>query len=77
MKKKLYYAVKMQLNDIDGVMEGNGYKTITLYTIENNEPKEWFELDVLTTLSTIEEIKDWLIDNGYGDECDQIEMIEL
>ena len=35
--KKLYYTVEKQLNQYGDVEETNGYKTITVYDVINNE----------------------------------------
>lgn len=63
--KKLYYVVQ----------RGYEEKTITVYTIENNEPKHWFELVTEIENNSEEIIQDWLDDNGYSDsDIDKIEL---
>ena len=75
--KKLYFVVEVSSY---GEGTSNGLRTITVYTIENNKPRIWFELECLSDdlgfyFSNEEEIQEWLNDNGYGDA--EIEMIQL
>ena len=75
MKKKLYFTVEKELSDVDGIQETTGHKTVTVYEIENNEPKKFFDLDLTSEQNTKEEIGCYLEDNGYGDE--EFELIWL
>lgn len=76
MKKKLYYVVEKLTTDVgDDIHELSGWKTITVYTVEDNEIKEWFELEGENALKTQDEIQDYLDDNGYSDE--EFEMKQL
>ena len=73
--KKLYYTKSYQLDDIDGFKETNGWKDITVYSIQKNIPTKEFDLEVLNTDSSKEAIQQYLDDNGMGD--DSFEFIEL
>lgn len=75
MKKKLYYVVEKSIINIDGVMECDGYKDISVYEIVNNEPQVFFTLNLLLEENTIDYIQDYLDDNGYGD--DEFEFVQL
>lgn len=75
MKKVLYYVVELQLQDIDGIQETTGWKTITVYTVEKGKIVKWFDIETANTGSSTCKISDWLTDNGYGDES--IKMILL
>lgn len=67
--KTIYFTVDKELNEIDsGLFDTTGNKTITVYTIENNEPKIFFEIESILENNSIEEIQWWLDENGYGDE---------
>lgn len=73
MKKKLYYTIERGLDPFGESLDGNKY--VTMYTIENNEPKKFGSLDLLVEENTTGCIEDYLNDNGYGD--DDIELILL
>lgn len=77
MKKKLYYTIEKEtIYEADMFEECTGLKTITVYEIENNEPKKFCVLnDVSNSSNTKEEIQEYLDDNGYGD--DEFEFILL
>lgn len=75
MKRKIYYTVELETIDIDGTIECNGNKTITVYTIENNEPKQWFDIDCDCSDNSKESINDYLNDNGYEDESFDIVLL--
>lgn len=70
MKKKLFYVVTKGLtcSDNDFIEETTGWKDIQVYTIEDNEPKMFFPLELMNEDSTEEEIQNYLDDNGYGDD---------
>ena len=69
MKKKLYYSVTKETEVINESDECTGFKSIRMYSIQNNE------LDCIGTINdvnnseiSIDVIQDWLNDNGYGDD---------
>jgi hypothetical protein len=76
--KKLYYVVTPHFDSSDSL---NGIRTIDVYSIENNEPRTFAELESLSDdlgdyfKSDEEEIQDYLDDNGYGDE--EFDFIQL
>lgn len=67
MSKKLYYTVEKQTQTIDTVEETTGYKAISVYEIVFDEPKLWFDIEVLNEASSEDEINEWLDVNGFGD----------
>lgn len=73
--KKLYYVVERELFDFDDIQETTGVKNVRVYIIENGELQNWFNLELINSDITLEEIKDYLDDNGY--ETNNIEMIQL
>jgi hypothetical protein len=75
MKKKLYYTVEKELQNIDGIEEATGNKTITTYSVVGGEIEEQFSFESLNEDSSTEAIEDYLIDNGMGD--DEFELILL
>ena len=75
--KKLYYVVEKDLFDFDDIQETTGVKNVRVYTIENGELQNWFNLELINSDITLEEIKDYLNDNGYEDEIGNIKMIQL
>ena len=75
MERILYYVVEPQLDCIDGFRESNGWKTVTVYTIEENVPKQFFEIECGYSDNSLEKIQEYLDDNGYGDET--FKMIPL
>ena len=75
--KKLYYVVERELFDFDDIQETTGIKNVRVYTIENGELQNWFNLELINSDITLEEIKDYLDDNGYEDEIGNIKMIQL
>lgn len=69
MKKKLYYTIVKETTDLgDGFQECTGNKTITVYEIENNEPKVFTILDKTLEDNSEEAIQEYLDDNGMGDD---------
>jgi hypothetical protein len=44
--RKLYYIVEKELQQVDDLEETTGFKTVTVYTIENNVPTKFFSLDI-------------------------------
>ena len=73
--RKLYYVVERDLFDFDGIQETTGVKNVRVYTIENGELQHWFNLELINSDITLEEIKDYLDDNGY--ETNNLQMIQL
>ena len=73
--KKLYYTVEKQLNQYGDIEETNGYKTITVYDVINNEIEKCFTFEALNEENTVGSIDLYLDDNGYGDE--KFELILL
>jgi hypothetical protein len=68
MERVLYYVVEPQLQDVgDDILESNGWKDITVYTIEENVPKQFFQVECVED-NPEEAIQEYLDDNGYGDE---------
>ena len=66
MKKKLYYVVEK---------ECTGFKTVTTYEIFSNELEKCFMLDLQNEDKTVEKIKEYLSDNGYGDN--EFDLVQL
>jgi hypothetical protein len=75
MKKKLYYVVDRQFEDIDGFAEATGYKDVQVYEVLNGEIEKFCYLDLSNEDNTEEAINDYLNDNGFGD--DEFELIQL
>jgi len=66
--KNLFYVVEKQLKDVGEVEETTGWKNIIVYSIVENQPKIFCEIEALTENSSVEEIQEYLDNNGYGDE---------
>jgi len=45
--KKLYYTVDKELQDIDGIEETTGHKTVNVYNLVEGEIVSLFELEML------------------------------
>lgn len=76
MKKKLYYVVEPHLQNVDGeIMETDGNKTITVYEMVDNEPKEFATIEGDLTDESEELIQDYLDDNGHGDESFEFKIL--
>ena len=73
--RKLYYTVEKELQQVGDFEETTGFKTVTVYDIENNIPTKFFELEISNDENTKEAINEYLSDNGYGDET--FELIQL
>jgi len=73
--KKLYYTINKELKDICGVLEVTGNKTITTYSIVNNQPKIQFIIETQNEYNSENEINEYLDNNGMGDT--EFELIEL
>jgi len=73
MKRKIYYVVEKELNNIDGNEEATGFKTISLYGIVTDFAKtDLISVGVINDVSNADKstdvIQDYLNDNGMGDE---------
>lgn len=66
--KKLYYTVEKELQNIDGIEEATGNKTITAYSVVGGEIEKQFDVECLNEDNSKEAIQDYLDDNGMGDE---------
>jgi len=76
MKKKLFYVVDLELQNVDGeILETTGNKFVRVYDIENNVPTKFCDLEIDITDNSEEAIQEYLDDNGHGDET--FEFIEL
>lgn len=75
MEKKLYYVVEKELTRVGDIEETTGMKDIVVYEIIDNKPKRLFSLDCPNENNSEKEIKNYLDDNGYGDE--EFELILL
>ena len=63
MKKKLYFVVTFQLDDINGIKETNGFKDIYLYDIIDNTPKLIGNFVANNESGSMEAIDEWIEDN--------------
>jgi len=75
MKKKLYYSVELEIDSSGTEPFLAGMKTVNVYDIVNNKPEPFCDFDLSLEVNTKEEIQEYLIDNGYGD--DDFEFILL
>jgi len=76
MKKKLYYVVEKETENVGGdFQEITGNKSVRVYEILAEEPTQFFSLDLSLNDNSEDEIQDWLDDNGYGD--DEFELKQL
>ena len=64
--KPLYYVVEHELEDIDGIGESTGNKTIQLYLIESNLPVNFGTVHTTTDVSSEEAINDHFEDNDLN-----------
>lgn len=55
--KTLYFTVEKELQNIDGIEETTGYKTITVYDIVENKPKIVVEIQAENEYSTVDELE--------------------
>lgn len=55
--KTLYFIVEKELQDIDGIEETTGYKTITVYDIVENKPKLVVEIEAVNEYNTVDELE--------------------
>lgn len=75
MKKKVFYVVEFELEDIDGIKEATGHKTISMYTIEKDDLVCIGTIDCVVEDNTLDEIEEYLNDNGFEDE--EVELKQL
>lgn len=76
MKKKLYYVVEKELQSYGDGEECTGFKSISLYSINDNVPTSMGVIDgVENETKSTDAIQIYLDDNGYEDE--DFEMIQL
>jgi hypothetical protein len=76
MKKQLYYVLYFEMDDIDGCMESNGNKNITIYEIEDNKPKEFCTIYTTTDTDSLKTIKEYF-DDERSEEFDDFEFTML
>lgn len=58
--KTLYFTVEKELQDIDGIEEATGYKTIRVYDIVENKPKIVVEIQAENEYSTVDELENFV-----------------
>ena len=73
--RNLYYVVERDLFDFDDIQETTGVKNVRVYTIENGELQNWFDLELINSDITWEAIVDYLTANGH--EISNLKMIQL
>lgn len=66
--KNLYYTIEKETQNIDGIEECTGHKTITTYSVVNGGVEKQFDVECLNEDNSEEAIQDYLDDNGMGDE---------
>ncbi len=71
--KKLFYTIDFERDSTGESLNGN--KTITVYEMENNQPKKFCDIETINEAKSQEEIQGYLDDNGFGDET--FELIQL
>ena len=73
--KKVFYAVKPQLENIDGFVESNGWKWVTGYIIDGDKLEQLFEFECGYSENTLNEIEQWFDEQGQDfDGCTLIEL---
>lgn len=75
--KRFYYVVTKQLDEIGGVYESNGWKSVSVYKIENDIPTLIEELDIEIGENSELEIKDFLIEKEMIKENEEINLTQL
>tara|TARA_R110000772_G_scaffold17348_2_gene48464 strand:+ start:2526 stop:2780 length:255 start_codon:yes stop_codon:yes gene_type:complete len=84
MKLSIYYVIAKELQNSnyageeDFVEETTGHKTVTVYTVEDGKIDKFFELNLLNTENTEEEIGDYLFE--HVNDCvleDGFNLIQL
>lgn len=77
MKKKIYYVVNKEVQDIDGFEECTGNKTVGVYMIVDNELKTIAVLELDNSDSSELAIKEELDENGLGISSKDCTLIQL
>lgn len=72
MKRKLYYTISFEFDESDSK---NGNKTISVYSIENNEPKNFCDIECQNVDNSETQIQSYLNDNGYEDESFELILL--
>ena len=72
MKRKLYYTISFEFDDCD---TKNGNKAISVYSIENNELKNFCDIECQNEDNSETEIQSYLDDNGFGDESFELILL--
>ena len=75
MERILYYVDRPDIECVEDAEQVSGWKTVTIYTIEENVPKQFFSVDCDLYDNPEEVIQEYLDDNGYGDET--FKMVQL
>ncbi len=75
MKRKLYYVISPQLEEIDGIYETNGWRDVSVYDIFDNKPTEICDLTIHNESNSIDCIKDRLSELLV--DVDNVELIQL
>lgn len=75
MINKLYYTVELVTTEVEpDIVERNGYKTITVYEIIDNQPKIFSEIEAEYSSNCNEEIQTYLDNNGSNEEFEFIRL---
>lgn len=74
MTKILYYVVTPQLDDIDGVKESNGWKTIDVYSIANDKPSRFADIECALSEKSTDAIQEYLNNNAYDGEYKFVQL---
>ena len=80
--KNIYYVIEKQLNDLDGVEETTGWKTVSMYTDANDDGIEPThgklikidDLEINIEDNTLDEIKEYLDDNDYSGDYNFVQL---
>jgi hypothetical protein len=75
--KKFYYVVRKQLQDVDGFEESNGWKDVSIYQIENNEPKLVEELEIENDSNSEEAVREFLTMYSHVTDNEEITLTHL
>ena len=75
MINKLYYIVELVTTEVEpDIIECNGWKTITIYEIIDNQPKIFAEIEAKYSSNCNEEIQTYLDNNGFDKEFEFIRL---
>ena len=75
MKKKLYYVVNISGSFEDFGFEATGWKNIDVYTIKNDTPQHFFNIEVAVEDNSKDSIIEWLEDNDMISDDYDIEEL--